>query len=46
MKATHDRATQALKKTKDNMSKYYDQHHQPQFDYQEGDDVLLNVKNI
>jgi hypothetical protein len=27
IKATHDRATQALEKTKDNMSKYYDQHH-------------------
>jgi hypothetical protein len=37
---------QALEKTQDNMSKYYDQHHQPQPDYQEGDKVLLNVKNI
>jgi hypothetical protein len=30
IKATRDKATQALEKTKDNMSKYYDQHHQPQ----------------
>jgi hypothetical protein len=29
IKATHNRAIQALEKTKDNMSKYYDQHHQP-----------------
>jgi hypothetical protein len=28
------------------MSKYYDQHHQPQPDYEVGDEVLLNVKNI
>jgi hypothetical protein len=46
MKATYDRATQALEKTKDDMSKYYDQHHQPQPEYQEGDEVLLNEKNI
>jgi hypothetical protein len=37
---------QALEKTKDNMAKYYDQHHQPQPDHEEGDEVLLNVKNI
>jgi hypothetical protein len=36
---------QALKKTKDNMSKYYDQHHQPQPEYKEGNEVLLNAKN-
>jgi hypothetical protein len=46
IKATHDRATQALDKTKDNMSKYYDQQHQPQPSYEEGDEVLLNAKNI
>jgi hypothetical protein len=46
IKATHDRATQALEKTKDNMSKYYDQHQQPQPTYKEGDEVLLNAKNI
>jgi hypothetical protein len=46
IKATHDRVMQALKKTKDNMSKYYDQHHQLQPGYQEGDEVLLNAKNI
>jgi hypothetical protein len=46
IKATHDRAMQALEKTKDNMSKYYDQHHQPQLDYKEGDKVLFNAKNI
>jgi hypothetical protein len=28
------------------MSKYYDQHHQPQPDYKEGNEVLLNAKNI
>jgi hypothetical protein len=37
---------QALKKTKNNMSKYYDQHHQPQPEYLEGDEVLLNAKDI
>jgi hypothetical protein len=46
IKATHDRATKALEKTKDNMSKYYDQHHQPQPSYEEGDEVLLYAKNI
>jgi hypothetical protein len=45
-KATHDRAIQALKKTKDNMSKYYNQHHQPQLVNQEGEEELLNTKNI
>jgi hypothetical protein len=34
------------KKTKENMRKYYDQHHQPQPSYEEGDEVLLNAKNI
>jgi hypothetical protein len=28
------------------MSKYYDQHHQPQPSYEVGDEVLLNAKNI
>jgi hypothetical protein len=28
------------------MSKFYDQHHQPQPSYEVGDEVLLNVKNI
>jgi hypothetical protein len=37
---------QALEKTKDNISKCYDQHHQPQPEYKEGDEVLLNTKNI
>jgi hypothetical protein len=46
IKATHDRATQSLEKTKDNMSKYYDQHHQVAPEYQVGDEVLLNAKNI
>jgi hypothetical protein len=46
IKATYDRATQALEKTKDNMSKYYDQYHQPQPNYEVGDEVLLNAKNI
>jgi hypothetical protein len=45
IKATYDGATQALEKTKDNMSEYYDQYHQPQPKYEEGDEVLLNVKN-
>jgi hypothetical protein len=43
---THDRAMQALENTLDNMSKYYDQHHQPQPEYRVGDEVLLNAKNI
>jgi hypothetical protein len=30
---------QALEKIKDSMSKYYNQHHQPQPDYKEGDEV-------
>jgi hypothetical protein len=46
IKATHDRATQALENTKDNMGKYYDQYHQPQPEHQVGDEVLLNAKNI
>jgi hypothetical protein len=46
IKATHDRAMQAPEKITDNMSKYYDQHHEPQPDYKEGDEVLLNAKNI
>jgi hypothetical protein len=46
IKDTHDRAMQALEKTKDNMSKYYDQYHQPQPEYEEGDEVLLNAKNM
>jgi hypothetical protein len=46
IKATHNRAMQALEKTKDIMSKYYDQHHQPQPEYQKGDEVLLIAKNI
>jgi hypothetical protein len=37
---------QALENTKDNISKYYDQHCQPQPDYEVGDEVLLNMKNI
>jgi hypothetical protein len=37
---------QALEKIKDNMYKYYDKHHQPQPTYEEGDEVILNVKNI
>jgi hypothetical protein len=37
---------QALEKAKDNMSKYYNQHHHPQPDYEEEDEVLLNAKNI
>jgi hypothetical protein len=36
---------QAPGKAKDNMCKYYDQHHQLQSDYEEGDEVLQNVKN-
>jgi hypothetical protein len=28
------------------MSKYYNQHHQPQPEYEVGDEVLLNAKNI
>jgi hypothetical protein len=46
IKATHDRATQALEKTKSNMSKYHDQHHQVAPEYQVGDEVLFNAKNI
>jgi hypothetical protein len=46
IKATHNRATQALEKTKDDISKYCDQHHQPQPDYKEGEEVLHNAKNI
>jgi hypothetical protein len=46
IKATYDKAIQALEKTKDDMSKYYDQHHQPQPEYEEGDKVLLDAKNI
>jgi hypothetical protein len=37
---------QALEKTKDNMSKYYDQHCREAPEYQVGDEVLLNAKNI
>jgi hypothetical protein len=36
----------ALERTKDNMSKYNDQHYQPQPKYNEGNEVLLNAKNI
>jgi hypothetical protein len=46
IKATHDRAMQALEKTKDNMSKYYEQHHLLQPDYEVGDELILNAKNI
>jgi hypothetical protein len=46
IKATLDRAMQALEKAKDNMSKYSDQHYQPLPDYKEGDEVLVNEKNI
>jgi hypothetical protein len=45
-KATDDRVIQVLERTQNNMSKYYNQHHQPQPDYKEGDEVVLNVKNI
>jgi hypothetical protein len=45
IKVMQDRGTQALEKTQDYMSKYNDQHHQPQPEYEEGDKVLLNVKN-
>jgi hypothetical protein len=37
---------QALEKTKDNMSKSYDHYHQARPDYEVGDGVLCNVKNI
>jgi hypothetical protein len=46
IKATHDGATQALKKIRNNISKYYDLHYQPHPEYKEGDEVLLNAKNI
>jgi hypothetical protein len=46
IKATHYKAMQALEKTKDNMSKYHDRHHQPQPKYEDGDEVLLHAKNI
>jgi hypothetical protein len=46
IQTTYHRATQALEKPKDNMSKYYDQHHQPQPEYEKGDEVLQNMKNI
>jgi ElaB/YqjD/DUF883 family membrane-anchored ribosome-binding protein len=46
IKAIHERVMQALKKTKDNMSKYSDQYYQVKPDYKKGDKVLLNVKNI
>jgi hypothetical protein len=46
MKVTHDRAMQALERTKDNISKNYDEHHLPQPEYEVGDEVLLNAKNI
>jgi hypothetical protein len=37
---------QALEKTKNNMSKYYDQHHLPQPEYEVWDEVLLNAKKF
>jgi hypothetical protein len=46
IKATHERAAQPLERTKDNMGKYYDHHYQPQPKYQEGVEVLQNIKNI
>ena len=46
IKVTDDRAMQALEKSKDNISKYYNQHCQDAPEYQIGDEVLLNTKNI
>src|ERR1700710_2878184 len=46
MKAIHQKAKDALEATRANMSRYYDQHRLPHLDYQIGDQVMLNPKNI
>ena len=46
MKGTHEKAIKALEDTRATMGKYYDQHRQPQPEYQVGDQVMLNAKNI
>jgi len=46
MKATHQRASIALQDTRASMSKYYDQKRQEHPNYQLGDMVMLNARNI
>src|SRR6266852_9916469 len=46
MKAIHLKATEALETTRASMSRYYDQHRLPHPEYQVGDRVMLNAKNI
>ena len=46
MKGIHQQAKKALQETRETMSKYYDQHRLPQPEYEVGDQVMLNAKNI
>jgi hypothetical protein len=44
IKGTHNRAMQALERTKENMSKYYNQYHQPQLKYEEEDEGITQCE--
>ena len=46
LKRTHERARETLQQTKNKMSKYYDQKRKDGPQYQPGDLVRLNAKNI
>jgi hypothetical protein len=46
MKSVHERASKTLEDTRASMSKYYDQKRQEHPNYQIGDKVMLNAKNI
>jgi hypothetical protein len=46
MQTTHLQAREALERTRDNMSKYYDRKAKQQPDIKVGDLVMLNAKNI
>jgi transposase InsO family protein len=46
MKDIHQKAKEALESTRASMNKYYDQHRLPQPEFEVGDQVMLNAKNI
>ena len=46
MRAIHQKAKEALEDTRARMGRYYDQHRLPHPEYQIGDQVMLNAKNI
>ena len=46
MKGVHEKARKALDQTREAMKKYYDRKAKEQPDFQVGEQVMLNAKNI